>query len=427
MRFINSLAFAKEQDAADPLAGLRKRFHFPLKNGKTVLYFCGNSLGLQPVGVASAIEQELKDWSMLGVEGHLMAKYPWVEAHKTLIAPTAKLAGALPHEIAVMNSLTVNLHLLLVSFYRPTKKRFKIICEDKAFSSDAYALASQVAFHGFDPAEAIIELKPREGEYNIRTDDILSVIGKNANELALVMMGGVNYYTGQAFDMESITDAAHKAGAVAGFDLAHGIGNLNLQLHAWNVDFACWCSYKYLNAGPGAVGGIFVHERFANDKALPRFAGWWGHEQASRFKMEKQFRSVSGAAGWALSNEPVFSMAAYRASMDIFEQAGIAPLCSKRDKLTSYLEFVVDEICKEKYSAESKDKMQILTPRDLSQRGCQISLLVGKDGKKIFEALSNEGVIADWREPAVIRLAPVPLYNSFEDVYWFGEVLRKSF
>ncbi|HEU4717739.1 MAG TPA: kynureninase [Bacteroidia bacterium] len=416
----NSIQYARQMDAADPLKKFRERFHFPQFNGEDVLYFTGNSLGLQPKTAREYILQELDDWAKLGVEGHFHGKRPWFSYHEFLTEKTARLVGAKDIEVVVMNQLTVNVHLLMVSFYRPRGLRYKIITEQKAFPSDQYAVASQVKFHGYDPEEAIIEVAPREGEHTIRTEDVLAAIGAHRDELALVFIGGVNYYSGQVFDMETISAAAHKAGAYAGFDLAHAAGNLKLELHKWNVDFACWCSYKYLNSGPGSVAGAFVHEKHA-DENLVRFAGWWGHDKNTRFRMEKEFIPIPGAEGWQLSNAPVFSMAAHLASLEIFDEAGMDALVEKSKKLSGFLEFVIDEI-----SADNENCLEIITPRDWKQRGCQLSVIAHGYGRDLFNSLMHNGVIPDWREPNVIRLAPVPLYNSFEDVFKFGERLREA-
>lgn len=420
MTYENSLAFAHAQDAADPLRKFRERFYFPQFNGEDVVYFTGNSLGLQPKTTKEYLEQELKDWAEFGVEGHFHAKHPWFSYHEFLTEKTARLVGAKPVEVVMMNQLTANVHFLFVSFYRPRGLRYKIIVEQKAFPSDQYAVESQVKFHGYDPEDAIIEIGPRENEHVVRTEDILAAIEKYKDELALVFIGGVNYYSGQVFDMAAITAVAHEAGAYAGFDLAHGAGNLELHLHDWKVDFACWCSYKYLNSGPGSVGGVFIHEKHAESN-LPRFAGWWGHDKASRFKMEKGFIPIPGAEGWQLSNAPVFSMAAYRASLDIFDEAGMKVLNEKTKKLSGYLEFIIDEI-----SAANKNCLEIITPRDWKQRGCQLSVIANGYGRGLFDKLMANGVMPDWREPNVIRMAPVPLYNSFEDVYRFGEKLSAA-
>jgi kynureninase len=327
--------------------------------------------------------------------------------------------GCLPHEVVVMNSLTVNLHLLLVSFYRPTQQRYKIICEAKAFPSDQYAFETQACFHGFDPAVAVIEVAPREGEYTLRTEDIISTIQQHGDSIAVVLFGGVNYYSGQLFDMKRITEAAHAVGAYAGFDLAHAAGNVELHMHDWNVDFACWCSYKYLNSGPGAVGGIFIHEKHVANKDLPRFAGWWGYTKETRFQMEKGFEAIPTAEGWQLSNAPVLAMAAHKASLDVFEEAGMENLHAKRKLLSDYLLFIID-YCN---SQHDEKIIQVITPRNENEKGCQVSMLMLKKGKEIFNELTKQGVLADWREPNVIRIAPVPLYNSFEDVFRFGEII----
>jgi kynureninase len=421
MRYENSLEFARQMDAEDPLASYREKFYFPMMNGRETVYFTGNSLGLQPRSTQDHVLNELEDWATYGVEGHFHARKPWMPYHEQFAEPVARIVGAKPVEVVVMNQLTVNLHLLLVSFYRPSSSRFKILCEAKAFPSDQYALESQVKFHGFDPDVAIIEVAPRQGEYIVRHEDILAAIEENKNSLALVMIGGVNYFSGQVFDMKGITEAAHKAGAFAGFDLAHAAGNLKLQLHDWNVDFACWCSYKYLNSGPGGVSGVYINEKHLQSADIPRFAGWWGHDKTTRFKMEKGFVPMPSAEAWQLSNAPVLSMAAHKASIDIFDEAGMDRLVSKAEKLTGYLEFVIDEINK-----GLDEKLEIITPRDKKQRGCQLSIIAHGRGKDLFNKLMKEGVISDWREPNVIRCAPVPLYNSFEDVFRFGEILKAA-
>ncbi len=408
-------------DAQDPLNAFRERFLFPQHKGKQALYFTGNSLGLQPKTVLEKLKQELDDWAQYGVEGHFLAKNPWVSYHEILTQQMAKIVGALPSEVVMMNQLTVNLHLLMISFYRPTEKRFKIICEAKAFPSDQYALESQVKLHGFKPEEALIEVFPREGEHCIRHEDILSAIEKNRDSLALVMIGGVNYYSGQVFDMLSITKAGHAAGALVGFDLAHAAGNLVLKLHDWEVDFACWCSYKYLNSGPGGVAGAFIHHKHESED-LPRLAGWWGHNKEARFKMEKGFVPMKGAEGWQLSNAPVLSMAACKASLDIFDEVGMEALAAKRDILTGFLEFLIEELNQSK----GKYQLEIITPRDKNQRAAQLSILAhGGDPRDFFNQLTQMGVISDWREPNVIRVAPAPLYNSFEDVWQMVQVMRQ--
>jgi kynureninase len=421
MKYQNSLEFAKQQDEKDPLKNYRDKFYFPMMHGREVIYFTGNSLGLQPKSTQDYVLNELEDWATFGVEGHFNARNPWMPYHEKFAEPVAEIVGAKPHEVVVMNHLTVNLHLLMVSFYRPTKERYKILCEAKAFPSDQYAMESQVKFHGLDPYDAIIEVSPRKGEHCIRHEDILDTIEKNKDSIALIMMGGVNYFTGQVFDMKAIADAGHKIGAAVGFDLAHAAGNLKLQLHNWNIDFACWCSYKYLNSGPGGVAGIFVHEKNVKNSDIPRFTGWWGHDKHSRFKMEKGFVPMPTAEAWQLSNAPVLSMAAHKAAVDIFSEAGMDALVHKSEQLTGYLEFIIDEINK-----SLKQNLEIITPRDKKQRGCQLSIVAHGHGKSLFNKLTAAGVIADWREPNVIRCAPVPLYNSFEDVFRFGEILKNT-
>lgn len=422
-QFENTLAFAQHLDTQDPLRAFREKFLFPTFHEKTVRYFTGNSLGLQPKTARAYIEEELDAWAKYGVEGHFMAKRPWFAYHENLTDKAAKIVGALPVEVVVTHSLTTNLHLLMVSFYRPEGKRTKILCEAKAFPSDQYALESQVKFHGLDVKEHLVEVAPRPGEQLIREEDILSKIGELGDELALVMIGGVNYYTGQLFDMEAITKAGHGVGAVVGFDLAHAAGNINLKLHDWGVDFAAWCGYKYLNSSPGGVSGMFVHERHAYKPELPRFAGWWGYDKDTRFLMEPGFNPMKGAEGWQLSNAPVLGMAAHLASLEIFDEAGMDRIGAKRDLMTAYLEFVIDDI-----SEKNKDRVsfELITPRDKTKRGAQLSIMAKGQGKALFDALADEGVIADWREPNVIRVAPAPLYNSFEDCYWFGQLLEKA-
>jgi kynureninase len=418
----NSLEFALQFDKSDELSDYRQRFHIPTVNGEDALYFTGNSLGLQPKSVKSHLMQELDDWAKFGVEGHFEAKNPWVSYHKILSEPFARLVGAQPDEVVAMNGLSVNLHLMMVSFYQPKGKRTKIICEAKAFPSDQYMLESQVKFHGLNPEETIIEVSPREGEHCIRQEDILSCIEEVGDELALVFWGGVNYYTGQVFDMPKITEVAKGVGAFVGFDLAHGVGNVSLNLHDWGVDFACWCSYKYLNSGPGSVSGIFVHNKHEDNKDLPRFAGWWGHDEDRRFLMEKGFVPMKGAQGWQLSNAAVFSMAPCKASMDIFDEVGLPKLIKKSRKLTNFMEFVFNDIS-ERYD---NCNFEIITPKEERYRGCQLSVLMHGQGKEMFDYITKEGVIADWREPNVIRLAPVPLYNSFEDIFKLGQIIENA-
>lgn len=416
--FKNTKEFAKSLDELDPLKAYRQRFLFPQHNGQPVVYFTGNSLGLQPKTTKDYIEQELSDWSKFGVEGHFLAKNPWLSYHELLTEKMARLVGALPEETVMMNQLTVNLHLLMVSFYRPTKQRYKILCEAKAFPSDQYALQSQLKFHGFDVNDGLIEVAPRQGEYHIREEDILLAIDQHKDSLALVMIGGVNYFTGQVFNMPLIAEAAHKADAVVGFDLAHAAGNVPLELHKWKVDFAAWCSYKYLNSGPGSVAGAFVHEKHLKNTDLPLFAGWWGHDKKTRFLMDSTFVPMQTAERWQLSNAPVFSMAACRASIDIFDEVGMSALVEKSRKLTAFLEFIVSDI-----NAQKNNCLEIITPKE--NRGCQISIVAKGYGKALYKLLIENGVIPDWREPNVIRCAAVPLYNSFEDIYRFGEVLKK--
>lgn len=420
MEYERSKSFAQNMDRNDPLRTFRNRFHIPTFSGRQAIYFAGNSLGLQPKSVKKFTAEELDDWAKLGVEGHLKARRPWIEYHKLTKKALGKITGAKPIEVVAMNQLTVNLHLLMVSFYRPTQKRFRILTESGAFSSDQYVFESQLKFHGFDPATALIELRPRAGESWLRTGDILAAIDNHAEELALVFFGAVQYYTGQAFDIKKITTAGHKAGAVVGFDLAHAIGNVILNLHRDDVDFAAWCSYKYLNSGPGAIAGAFVHECHAKGFDLPRFAGWWGHDEKERFEMKKGFHAMIGVDGWQLSNHPILLSAAHLASLEIIAEAGMTNLRKKSEQLTGYLEFLLSEI------DPDQDVVKLLTPTSPKERGCQLSLFMKSNGKKVFQRLVNAGVIADWREPNVIRLAPVPLYNSFEEVFRFGDIFAKA-
>lgn len=418
--FENTQAFAKQLDKEDPLKGFRNKFYIPIILGKESIYFTGNSLGLQPKTAQEYVLNEMEDWANFGVEGHFHARHPWIKYHEMFPGKLAPILGAGENEIVVMNQLTINLHLLLITFYRPTKQRYKIICEEKAFPSDQYALQSQASLWGLDPDKVIIEVKPRHGEYIIRNEDILATIKQHNDEVAVVIIGGVNYYTGQVFDMNAITAAAHEVGANCGFDLAHGAGNVELQLHDWNVDFACWCSYKYLNSGPGAVSGAFIHERHVTDKSLKRLQGWWGTNKESRFKMEKEFDPIPTAEGWQISNSPVLNMASHKASLDIFEEAGFKNTIAKMKKLSAYLLFILDDI----NAACSKKMIEIITPRDENEHGCQVSMFMLEKGKEIYEALKKNGVIVDWREPNVIRLAPTPLYNTYEDIYRFGEIIK---
>jgi kynureninase len=410
--FQASEGFAIAMDERDPLKNYRDRFLIPKTSAGDCIYLCGHSLGLQPKAAAAYIEQELKDWAALGVEGHFHAKNPWMPYHRLLTDQTAELVGAKPHEVVVMNSLTVNLHLMMVSFYRPTRVRHKIVVERGAFPSDQYAVKSQIHFHGFDPAASLIELTPRPGESSLRDEDINSVIEREGGEIALIMLGGVNYATGQALDMARITRVGHARGCVVGFDLAHAAGNLLLKLHEWGPDFAVWCSYKYLNGGPGCIAGCFVHERHARAWDLPRFAGWWGHDEQSRFEMGPQFQPMLGADGWQLSNPSIVSMAALRASMNIFHEAGMERLRAKSVSLTGYLEFLLNQNATPKFS--------IATPREKDRRGAQLSIRVPERGRALCEQLNREGIVGDWREPDTFRVAPAPLYNSHQDVFRFA-------
>lgn len=420
MIFKNSREFAQSLDANDELRKYRDEFHFPKVNGKQVIYFTGNSLGLQPKRTKSYVDEVMSDWANMAVEGHFYSDKPWWDYQERFAAPLSEIVGAKPSEVGVMNTLTVNLHLLMVSFYNPTPKKYKIICEEKAFPSDQYMFQSQVKFHGFDPKDAIVEIKRREGEANIRFEDVLAKIEEVGSELALVLIGGVNYYTGQVFDMKIITAAGQKQGAYVGWDLAHAAGNIKLDLHDWNVDFAAWCSYKYMNSGPGNASGFFVHEKHHNDKELKRFAGWYGHNKERRFKMEPDFDPVNGADGWQISNLPILSLAPYLASVEMFAEVGMDKLITKRNLITAYLEFVLHEIDDELDGAE----FEILTPSNQDERGCQLSVYLHGQGRELFERLMKNGVITDWREPNVIRLAPAPFYCSFEDMYDFGQILK---
>lgn len=420
MEFQNTLQFAKQLDEQDNLKHFRDQFYIPIVNGRESIYLTGNSLGLQPKTTQHYVVNELEDWANFGVEGHFHAANPWFSYHELFPQQVARLVGALPEEVVVMNQLTVNLHLLMVTFYRPTKERYKIICEAKAFPSDQYALETQAILHGLNANDVIIEVQSRTGEHTIRTEDILDTIQKHGSEVAVVLFGGVNYYSGQVFDMKAITQAAHAVGAYCGFDLAHAAGNINLQLHDWQVDFACWCSYKYLNSGPGAVASAYINQKHIINTALPRLAGWWGYEKSTRFEMKKGFQPIATAEGWQLSNAPVLSMAAHKASLDIFEDAGIENLIVKGQQLSDYLLFILDEI----NATHTEKKIEIITPRNSNEKGCQISMLMLQKGKEVFEALKQHGVLADWRQPNVIRVAPVPLYNTFADVFTFGQIVK---
>lgn len=418
MNFENSLAFAQQLD--DSFSSYRNAFVIPQHNGKNAIYFLGNSLGLRPKKTATSIEQMLQQWDALGVEAFFKGTEPWMQYHDRLVQPLSKIVGALPHEVVVMNSLTVNLHLMLTSFYQPLGKRIKILCEAKAFCSDQYMLETHVKQRGLNQEEIIIEVHPRQGEFTLRDEDILAAIEQHKDELALVFFGGVNYYTGQVLDMQAIATAVHDAGAKAGFDLAHAAGNIFLDLHNWNADFACWCSYKYLNSGPGAIGGAYVHERYHNDLSLNRLAGWWGYNKADRFKMQKGFDPVRSAEGWQLSTPSPVLYAAHKAALDIFDEAGIEAMQQKGKSLSDYLLYLLNELNR----SMPQKNIRVLTPA--TAKGCQVSLLMLKNGKAIFDHLSNGGVFADWREPDVIRVAPVPLYNTFEEVWRFVQLLQDA-
>jgi kynureninase len=421
MTFENTLTFAQNLDSQDPLAAYRNEFIFPQHNGKNVIYFTGNSLGLQPKTAKKYVDAVMNDWANLAVEGHFYSEKPWWDYHERFAEPLSKIVGAKPSEVTVMNTLTVNLHLLLVSFYRPTKNRYKIICEEKAFPSDQYMLQSQVQFHGYHPNDAIVEIKRREGEQNIRHEDIIAKINETGEQLALVLIGGVNYYTGQVFDMKTITAAAQKVGAYVGFDLAHAAGNIQLDLHQWNVDFASWCSYKYMNSGPGNASGLFIHENHHQNKNLPRFAGWWGHNKERRFKMEPTFDPVQGADGWQISNQSILSLAPYLAAVEMFASIGMETIIAKRNKITAYLEYILHQI-----NQEIAGNFEIITPKNPEERGSQLSVFLHGEGRSLFEYLMKNGVIIDWREPNVIRLAPVPLYCSYQEIYHFGQILKQG-
>ena len=417
MKFEVTDSFAERMDSDDSLRRFRQNFLFPQRDGRDLLYFTGNSLGLQPNTAATYVTEVLDDWKTLGVEGHISGKHPWLPYHEFVANNLAEIVGASPLEVVAMNSLTVNLHLMMVSFYRPTRERFKVIIESGAFPSDRYAVESQIRFHGYEPERALIEIKPREGEDCLRTEDIEREIGITGNQLALVMLGGVNYRTGQLFEMQRIAVAAQKAGAFVGFDLAHAAGNVPLKLHDWNADFAVWCSYKYLNSGPGAIAGAFIHERHADDDSIPRFAGWWGHEKETRFLMGPEFKPLRGAEGWQLSNPPIFQLAALRASLELFAEAGMEDLRKKSVQLTGYLEFLVNAI--------GDDRIELVTPSSADERGCQLSIRVRHADKSLYNNLLTRGISVDWREPDIVRCAPVPLYNSFSDVLSFTKALKE--
>ena len=420
MKFKNSVSFARGLDKKDPLRKFRTAFHLPQIDGNALLYLCGNSLGLQPRNVKQFVVEELNDWASLGVEGHFHAKRPWLYYHKFAKKVLSKLTGAKPSEVVAMNQLTSNLHLMLTSFYRPTPKRFKIITEAGAFSSDQYALESQIKLHGLDPGTALIELAPRSGEYTLRTEDIIAAIDNHSKKLALVIFGGVQYYSGQLFNMKAITSAAHNAGSYAGFDLAHAIGNVPLNLHEDQIDFAVWCGYKYLNSGPGSVAGAFVHERHATNVELPRLAGWWGHQENERFQMKKGFMPMAGVDGWQLSNFPILSGAAHLASLELFKKAGIKALRKKSILLTGYTEYLLTAI------DPHQNHFTMITPKNSEERGCQLSLLMKGKGRMTFDRITKAGIVADWREPDVIRIAPVPLYNTFQEAHRFSQIFQEA-
>ncbi len=418
MQFQNTLEFAQKLDVGDALRKYRDEFHFPKIDGKKVIYFAGNSLGLQPKRTKNYVDEVMVDWTELAVEGHFHSKKPWWDYHERLAAPLAKVVGAKVEEVSVMGALTVNLHLLMVSFFRPTAKRYKIICEEKAFPSDQYMLQSQVRFHGFDPSDAIVEVKKRDGEHYWRTEDILAKINEVGDELALVLIGGVNYYNGQVFDMKTITEAGRSVGAKVGWDLAHAVGNVELKLHDWDVDFAAWCSYKYMNSGPGNASGVFINQRHLNKKDIPRFEGWWGTKKETRFLMKPEFEPTQNADAWQVSNPSVLSLAPYLASLEMFEEVGMQALIKKQKTIVVYLEFILQEI-----DQEVVGSFEVITPND---RGCQLSVFLHGHGKELFDHLMKNGVVADWREPNVIRLAAAPFYCSFEDMYRFGQVLKEG-
>ena len=423
MEYENSAAFAQRLDEQDTLSNFRNEFLIPQHQGKDIIYLCGNSLGLQPKAAQQEIATQLSAWQNLAVEGWFQGDAPWLEYHKQLLPPLANIIGALPHEVTVMNSLTINLHLLMVSFYQPKGKRYKILMEGGAFPSDQYAVESQVKFHGFAPKDAVIEVFPREGESTLRTADILSKIREHADELALVLFSGINYYTGQFFDLKAIAGAAHEAGAYVGFDLAHAAGNIPLTLHDWDADFASWCSYKYMNSGPGGISGIFVHEKHHQNKELNRFAGWWGYRNDTRFKMTPGFDPEPGAEGWQVSTSPILLIAAHNAALQLFEQAGSIPaLRRKSEALTGYLEYLIDQINQQ----QGEQLFKVITPKNKQERGCQLSIVCKHSGKAIFDYLVSKGVIGDWREPDVIRLSPVPLYNTFTDVYMAAHYMAEA-
>ena len=416
--FKPDLSFAQESDRLDDLGFLREEFWIPpKKDGSPSIYLCGNSLGLQPKKTKEYLKDELTDWKNLGVDGHVNGKNPWLNYHELLTEPMARIVGAKPIEVVCVNTLTTNLHMLMSSFYRPTKERFKILIESDAFPSDRYAVASQATMHGLNPDETIVSISPREGEALIRIEDIETLLNQQGEEIALIMLGGLNYYTGQYFNLKRITELGHSRGCVVGFDLAHAAGNVEINLHDSGADFAAWCTYKYLNSGPGSIAALFVHERHAYNFSIPRFSGWWGHNKTTRFNMRHDFDPLPGAEGWQLSNPPILSLAAIRASLDIFDQATLPALRRKSIRLTAYLEFLLRQI--------NDNRISIITPNNPEERGCQLSIQVLGADKKLFEMISAKGVVADWREPDVIRVAPVPLYNTFKDVFDFAEITKE--
>jgi len=419
MNFQNTREFAQSLDAQDQLKKYQSEFEFPKVNSKKTIYFTGNSLGLMPKRAKKYVEDVMNDWANMAVEGHFYAEKPWWDYHERFSNPLSKIVGAKPSEVSVMNTLTVNLHMMMVSFYNPTSTRFKIICEEKAFPSDQYMFQTQVKFHGLDPKDVIVEVKRREGEHNLRNEDIIAKINEVGDQLALVLIGGINYYTGQVLDMENITKSGHAVGAKVGWDLAHAAGNIELKLHEWQVDFACWCSYKYMNAGPGSVSGYFVHEKHHTNKNLNRFGGWYGHNKERRFLMEPEYTPNEGALGWQSSCTGVLAMAPYLASVEMFDEIGMEALVEKRNLITAYLEFIVEETAK-----ETGTNLEIITPKNQAERGSQLSVILHGEGKELFHYLMKQGVVTDWREPAVIRLAPVPLYTTFEEMYDFGQILK---
>ena len=417
IHYKSGINFAKEQDQKDPLAHYRDKFHIPkTEKGENWLYFTGNSLGLQPKQTKYHIQQELDDWANLGVEGHFEAKNPWMPYHEFLTESMAQIVGAKPIEVVIMNTLTTNLHLLMVSFYNPSKTRFKIVIESDAFPSDRYAVETQLRFHGHDPSESLIEWSPRKGESLLNIEDLASILETQGDEIALLLIGGVNYYTGQYLDLKKIAELGHQHGCKVGIDLAHGVGNIQPNLHESGVDFAAWCTYKYMNSGPGSLGGVFVHERHAHDHSLKRFAGWWSQNKETRFDMRQPLDIIPGAEGWQLSNPPILSMAAIKASLELFSEVGMAALRKKSIQLTGYLEYLILEL--------QNEHISIITPKDPKQRGCQLSIQVRNADKSLHTKLSEAHVITDWRTPDVIRCAPVPFYNSFEEVFKMVETLK---